>query len=302
MPRRHHFRTLFLSDLHLGSRACQAEPLARFLKHVHCEQLYLVGDVVDMWRLRQKWFFPNEHSKVIRRILKMSEKGTEVVFIPGNHDEAARRYNGLEFGGVTIKLAAVHEAMNGERWLVCHGDRFDLVVQHSRLLAKVGAVGYESLVSLDRRINTIRRWFGRPHLSLSQAVKHRVKQACTFISRFESVLAEAARKDGFDGVVCGHIHKAELREIDGVHYYNCGDWIESCTAIAELEDGSVRLIDAKSFLATIDAETSEDNFDRDDPDGLEQGESEVEPDWHALPLSAAFANGLLSRVEEEIAR
>lgn len=289
LTRRTHFRTLFLSDLHLGSRACQSEPLARFLKHVQCDRLYLVGDVLDMWRLRQKWYFPNEHSKVVRRILKMSEKGTEVVLIPGNHDEAARRYNGLEFGGITIKLAAVHEAVNGERWLVCHGDRFDLVVQHSRLLAKLGAVGYETLVSIDRRVNAIRRRLGRPHLSLSQAIKHRVKHACTFISRFEEVLAEAARKDGFAGVVCGHIHKAEVRDLGGVHYYNCGDWIESCTAIAEHEDGTVELIDAKAFLARIDADR--EGATEDDPDPIEI-EFEQEPDWHALPLTAAFARGI----------
>ena len=290
LNRKKHYRTLFLSDLHLGSRACQSEPLARFLKHVQCDQLFLVGDVLDMWRLKQKWYFPNDHTKIIRRILKMSEKGTEVVFIPGNHDEAARRYNGLEFGGVTIKLAAIHESARGERWLVCHGDRFDLVVQHSRLLAKIGGVAYEALVSLDRRVNAIRRRLGRPHLSLSQVVKYRVKKACNFISKFESTLAEAASKDGFHGVVCGHIHKAEIREIDGVHYYNCGDWIESCSAIAEHEDGRVELIDAKAFLAEIDAQGLQE-----EPDPIEL---ETEPDWHTLPLTSAFSGGILEELEE----
>ena len=284
MSKKLHCRTLFLSDLHLGSRACQAEPLARFLKHVKCDRLYLVGDVLDMWRLRQKWFFPNDHSKVVRRILKMAEKGTEVIYVPGNHDEAARRYNGLEFGGVTIKLVAEHETPDGEHWLVCHGDRFDLVVQHSRMLARIGGVAYETLVSIDRRVNAIRRRFGRPHVSLSQSIKSKVKGACTFISRFEEVLADAARKDGFDGVVCGHVHKAEIRDIDGVHYYNCGDWIEGCTALAEHDDGRIELVHAKAFLATID-----EHEDSDDPDQLE---IDFEPDWHALPLTTAFANGL----------
>ncbi len=288
------YRTLFLSDLHLGSRACQAAPLARFLKHVRCDRLYLVGDVIDMWRLRQKWYFPNEHSKVIRRILKMSERGTEVILIPGNHDEAARHYNGLEFGGVTIKLNAVHYSATGERWLVCHGDRFDLVVQHSRWLAKFGAVAYETLVSIDRRVNAVRRMVGRPHLSLSQSIKHRVKGACTFISRFESVLAEAARKDGFDGVVCGHIHKAELRDIEGVHYYNCGDWIESCTAIGERLDGTVELIDVKEYLARVDGRDPDDDHDPLDVD--------TTPDWHALPLTTVFASGFREPAEEEAVR
>ena len=246
-------RTLFLSDCHLGSSGAQAEQLARALKHVECESIYLVGDIIDMWRLRQRWYWPDAHNSVIRRLLKMSHRGTLITYIPGNHDEFARPFCGLTFGGIRISMDAVHETADGRRLLVTHGDQFDLVVRNSRMLALAGSMGYELLLKINRAYNAIRRLLSLPYDSLSQAIKARVKQACTFISNFEGALVAEARRGGFDGVVCGHIHKVEQRVIDGIDYYNCGDWVESCTMLVEHEDGRFEVVDGLAFLAKIDA-------------------------------------------------
>lgn len=247
------YRTLFISDCHLGSSGAQAEQLARYLKHVECETVYLVGDIIDMWRLKQRWHWPDAHNSVVRRLLKMSHRGTRIVYVPGNHDEAARQFCGLVFGGIDIAQDAVHEMADGRRYLVTHGDKFDLVVRNSRLLSIVGAVGYEALLKLNRVYNGCRQRCGLPYASLSQAIKARVKSACTFISNFEQALVAEARAGGFDGVICGHIHKAERRAMDGIDYVNCGDWVESCTAIAEHADGTLELVDGLAFLAARDA-------------------------------------------------
>jgi UDP-2,3-diacylglucosamine pyrophosphatase LpxH len=247
------YRTLFISDCHLGSNGAQAEQLARFLKHVECEEIFLVGDIIDMWRLRQRWYWPDSHNTVLRRLLKMSHKGTKITYVPGNHDEASRQFCGLVFGGIRIAMDAVHETADGRRLLVTHGDKFDLVVRHSRLLSVAGAVGYEMLLRLNRWYNRGRSLFGLPYDSLSQAIKARVKSACNFISNFETALVTEARRGGFTGVVCGHIHKAEQRRIDGIEYLNCGDWVESCTVLAEHADGRIELIDGLAFLAARDA-------------------------------------------------
>ena len=245
-------RTLFLSDCHLGSNGARADELARFLKQVECERLYLVGDIIDGWRLRQRWFWPDAHNTVFRRILKMSHRGTDVIYVPGNHDEAARQFCGLVFGGIRIATDAVHETADGRRLLVTHGDKFDLVVQNSRFLSVAGAVGYEILLRLNRWYNAARKLVGLQYYSLSQAIKARVKSACTFISNFEQALVEEARRGGFDGVVCGHIHKAEVRDLDGIRYLNCGDWVESCTALVEHADGRIELVDGLAFLKSRD--------------------------------------------------
>jgi UDP-2,3-diacylglucosamine pyrophosphatase LpxH len=269
------YRTLFISDCHLGSNGAQAEQLARFLKHVECDAVYLVGDIIDMWRLRQRWYWPDAHNTVLRRLLKMSHKGTAIVYVPGNHDEAARQFCGLSFGGVRVAMDAVHVAADGRRLLVTHGDRFDLVVRHSRLLSIAGAVGYEALLKINRVYNAARSLAGLPYDSLSQAIKARVKSACTFISNFEQALVQEARDGGYDGVVCGHIHKAEMRAIDGLEYFNCGDWVESCTVLVEHEDGRIELVDGLAFLAAHDAvkamrEGSGDDAEEADP-WLERG-------------------------------
>ena len=264
------YRTLFISDCHLGSSGAKAEELARFLKQVECDTVYLVGDVIDMWRLRQRWYWPNAHNSVMRRLLKMSHKGTTIVYVPGNHDEAARPFCGLSFGGMQMTMEAVHVTADGRRLLVTHGDQFDLVVRNSRLLALAGTVGYEMLLKINGVYNFGRRLFGLPYDSLSQAIKARVKSACNFISNFETALVAEARAGGFDGVVCGHIHKAEQRRIDDIEYLNCGDWVESCTALVEHEDGRVELLDGLAFLAARDAakaiaENSGDDSDETDP-------------------------------------
>jgi UDP-2,3-diacylglucosamine pyrophosphatase LpxH len=247
------YRTLFISDCHLGSNGAQADALARFLKHVEADEIYLVGDIIDMWRLKQRWYWPDSHNTVLRRLLKMSHKGTRIVYVPGNHDDASRQFCGLVFGGIEVAMEAVHETADGRRLLVTHGDKFDLVVRHSRLLSVAGSVGYEMLLGINKWYNRARRLFGLPYDSLSQAIKLRVKRACNFISNFETALVRDAKEGGYDGVVCGHIHKAEQRDMDGIAYLNCGDWVESCTALAEHADGRIELIHGLAFLAARDA-------------------------------------------------
>ena len=264
------YRTLFISDCHLGSSGAKAEELARFLKQIDCDTVYLVGDVIDMWRLRQRWYWPDAHNSVMRRLLKMSHKGTTIVYVPGNHDEAVRPFCGLSFGGMQMAMTAVHVTADGRRLLVTHGDQFDLVVRNSRLLALAGTVGYEVLLKINGGYNFGRRLFGLPYDSLSQAIKARVKSACNFISNFEQALVAEARAGGFDGVVCGHIHKAEQRMIGTLEYLNCGDWVESCTALVEHEDGRIELLDGLAFLAARDAakaiaDNSGDDSDETDP-------------------------------------
>lgn len=244
------YRAIFLSDIHMGSSSARVEDAAAFLKHVECDTLYLVGDIIDMWRLKSRWHWPEANNRLVRRVLKMAKRGTRVVFIPGNHDDAARQFVGLNFGGVLIQRNAIHETADGRRLLVMHGDEADVVVKHARLLSIVGGVAYEKLVILNRWINAIRRRAGKRPWSLSLAIKMRVKKACQHIARYEDALIEEARKVGAHGVVCGHIHKAEVRrgEID---YYNCGDWVEGSTALVEHDDGTMRILDGAAFLETV---------------------------------------------------
>jgi UDP-2,3-diacylglucosamine pyrophosphatase LpxH len=247
--RRTRYRTVWISDTHLGSTTVHAEELAYFLKSISCDRLYLVGDIVDMWRLRQRWKWPASHNAVIRRILKLSSRGTQVFYIPGNHDDAARQYAGVEFGGIKIVLNAAHRTADGRMLLVSHGDQYDLVVRHHRLLSMAGAAAYDALLGANRLWNLARGACGLPYHSLSQMIKQRVKSACTFISDFEQEIVSEAQRGGFDGVVCGHIHKADIR-IDvrgsGVAYYNSGDWVESCTALVEHDDGRIEIVDGRA--------------------------------------------------------
>ncbi len=244
------YRAVFISDAHLGSSGCRAAELASFLKRVRTDNLYLVGDIIDMWRLRQRWFWPEKHNRVITRLLKHARRGTRVLYIPGNHDEYARRYKDLEFGGIRIVLEAEHTTARGERLLVTHGDQFDLIIKHARMLSVIGAWGYDTLVVINNRLNWVRKRLGLDHWSLSMFVKSRVKTACQYIGKFEDVLSEEANRRGFDGVVCGHIHHAEIRSThQQVLYVNCGDWVESCTAVAEHLDGRLELINVVDWLA-----------------------------------------------------
>lgn len=248
------YRTVFISDVHLGFSGSHARDLAKLLKRIKCDKLYLVGDIIDMWRLKQRWHWPQEHNEVVRRILKLANKGTEVIYVPGNHDEAARQFTTLEFGGVEIRKTDIHETQNGRKLLITHGDQFDLVVKHSRMLSMLGGMAYDWLVCLNIYYNRIRALFGLKYWSLSHFVKMKVKNACTFISRFEQALAEEAKRQNLDGVVCGHIHKAEHTEIEGCQYYNCGDWVESCTLIVEHRDGTLEVIDGLELIEALEHE------------------------------------------------
>jgi len=240
---RHRVRTVWISDLHLGTPGCRADALLHFLRSVDCETLYLVGDIIDGWQLRRQWYWPQAHNDVVQKVLRKARKGTRVVFVPGNHDEFARRYVEHNFGGVDVVEDCVHRTLDGRLLWVTHGDLFDGVVQHARWLAFLGDKMYDVALELNRHFNSLRARLGLPYWSLSRYLKLRVKRAVSFISDFESALAREARRRGVDGVVCGHIHHAELRTIDGMLYANDGDWVESLTALVEHFDGQLQIID-----------------------------------------------------------
>ena len=235
-------RTAFISDIHLGTRGCQAELLLEFIRELDCETLYLVGDIVDGWKLRSGWFWPQAHNDVVQKILRMARKGVRVVYIPGNHDDRIRDFCGVHFGGLVVARDAIHEAADGRLYLVTHGDEFDGVVQNAKWLAFLGDWSDRGLLALNTHFNRVRRRMGLGYWSLSAFLKHRVKDAIKFIDQFESAMAEEARRRGVHGVICGHIHKAERRDIDGIDYLNDGDWVESCTALAEDFDGTFRIV------------------------------------------------------------
>lgn len=241
--KRTRYRTIFISDLHLGTAGCNAGLLLDFLKQHECETLYLVGDIVDGWALRRGWYWPQTHNDVIRVILKMAKHGTRVVYVPGNHDEHFRDYTGLEFGGIELLDEDVHVTADGRRLLVIHGDQFDNVVLYQRWLAFLGDHAYTLLLKSNRSVNWARRKLGLPYWSLAAHMKKRVKNAVAFISRFEEVVAHAAAERQVEGVVCGHIHSAEIRDFGDITYYNDGDWVESCTALVEEADGTLKIID-----------------------------------------------------------
>ena len=242
-------RTVWISDVHLGTPGCNADMLIDFLASIECETLYLVGDILDGWRLSRGWYWPDAHNEVIRRILKMAHRGTRVVLIAGNHDEMLRPYAGLSFGGVELALRAVHVTADGRRLLVTHGDEFDGIVLYARWLAFLGDKAYEILLKANRWVNLVRRQFKLPYWSLSSYMKKRVKNAVQFIGAYEEAVAHAARDMGVDGVVCGHIHCAEIRQIGDVTYYNDGDWVESCTALVEDFQGAMTIVDWADLCA-----------------------------------------------------
>jgi UDP-2,3-diacylglucosamine pyrophosphatase LpxH len=246
------YRTIWISDVHLGTRGCNADMLIDFLDHVDSDTMYLVGDIVDGWRLRKRFYWPAAHSDVVWRLLKRAGRGTKMIFIPGNHDEAFRQFCGLAFGGIAIKRNAIHETADGRRLLVLHGDEFDAITLAHRWLAHVGDTAYNLLMAANRGVNGFRRRFGMAYWSLSKHAKAKVKNAVAFISRFEEIVAEAAGARGVDGVVCGHIHTAEMREIAGIAYYNDGDWVESATALVEHFDGRMEILHWSDVIAARD--------------------------------------------------
>lgn len=235
-------RTIWISDTHLGSRGCKAEYLLAFLKAHRCRTLYLVGDIIDGWRMRRSIYWPQSHSNVLRRILTLAKEGTRVVYVTGNHDEFLRRYSNNRFGHIELVDEAVHATADGRRLWVVHGDRFDVVVRHHRMIALLGDVAYDVLLWANRWYNAARTRLGYGYWSLSAYLKHRVKQAVNFIGEYEKALADECLRRGLDGVVCGHIHHAEIRRFGTIEYYNCGDWVESCTALGEDALGRIELI------------------------------------------------------------
>jgi UDP-2,3-diacylglucosamine pyrophosphatase LpxH len=230
------YRSIFISDTHLGTRGSRAEFLADFLRSVSCENLYLVGDIIDGWRLRRSWFWDHHHDEVLRLILRHARGGTKIVYVPGNHDEMMRKYVplGLEIAGIKLQMETEHTTADGKRLLITHGDSFDSVVRHAKILALLGDWAYTVALGVNRYFNQIRVKLGYPYWSLSAWLK---------FDRFERALADDAHRRGFDGVVCGHIHHAEMRTVNGVLYLNDGDWVESCTALVEHADGKLELID-----------------------------------------------------------
>ncbi len=246
-------RTVWISDLHLGTPGCQARALLEFLRDVECETLYLVGDIIDGWQLRRSWYWPQAHNDVVQKILRKARKGTHVVFVPGNHDEFARRYAALNFGGVDVVEDCMHLTADGRRLWVTHGDLFDGVIQCAKWLAYVGDYAYEFTLKVNAWFNRARARLGLPYWSLSRYLKLKVKRAVSYVGDFEAAVAREAKKRGADGVVCGHIHHAEMRSIDGVLYCNDGDWVESLTALVEHLDGRLEILDRSRSLQPLAA-------------------------------------------------
>lgn len=239
---RRRFRTIWISDIHLGTKGCNAAMLIDFLDHTDSETMYLVGDIIDGWRLKKKFYWPPEHNDIVWRVLKRAHRGTRIVYIPGNHDEMVRPFCGMNFGGVEIKRADVHTTADERRLLVLHGDEFDTIMLAHRWLAFLGDALYHVMMGLNGWVNAVRNGLGLPYWSLSKAAKHKVKNAVEFISKYEEVVARAASERGVDGVVCGHIHTAEMRDFDGISYYNDGDWVEGCNALVEHFDGTMEIL------------------------------------------------------------
>jgi UDP-2,3-diacylglucosamine pyrophosphatase LpxH len=254
-PGRNQYRAIWISDVHLGSGGCQARYLLDFLRHNDAQYLYLVGDIIDGWRLKKGWYWPQAHNDVVQKILRKARKGTHIVFVPGNHDEAARQFCGLVFGDIQVRGEAFHTTLTGKRLWIVHGDLFDGVIQHAKWLAYVGDSLYSLILVLNGWFNRARVRLGFPYWSLSQYLKHQVKNAVNFISAFENAMTDEARRRGCDGVVCGHIHKAEIREIDGLLYCNDGDWVESLSALVETLEGELKLVYWTSLHAPSNAET-----------------------------------------------
>lgn len=235
-------RSVFISDVHLGFPGCSATYLLNFLRNVECEKIYLVGDIIDFLYMRKKMYWPQEHNDVIRTILGKAKHHTQVIYVPGNHDEIIRLHNDTALGNVLITDEIIHTTADGKRFLVLHGDQFDSVVKHSPLLALVGSKLYDWLLSANRLVSYIRYQLDLPYWSLAAALKHKVKGAVNYISNFETAVSQMAKRKKVDGMICGHIHRAEIRKIEDVLYCNCGDWVESCTALIEHQNGSLEIL------------------------------------------------------------
>lgn len=235
---------IFISDLHLGSTQCSHDILLDFLKNHECKTLYLVGDIIDFWALASKSYWPHQHNSIVQRILKMAKHGTKVIYVPGNHDSNMRDMDGYTFGNIEIHREYVHHSVTGHKYLLVHGDEYDTIAKYYEWVSKLGSHAYDLLIDLNRIVRVVSRYLGyESHFSLSAYVKYRVKEVVKFISDYELAIVSSLKDRGIDGVICGHIHHAEIREIDGIAYMNCGDFVESCTALVEWDNGRFEIID-----------------------------------------------------------
>jgi UDP-2,3-diacylglucosamine pyrophosphatase LpxH len=238
-----HYRTIWISDLHLGSTQCQADTLLDFLKHHESDKLYLVGDIIDFWALSKKTYWPTSHNTVIQKILRKARHGTQVIYVPGNHDENIREYDGYVFGDIVVKNQDIHTTVTGKRYLVVHGDEYDTIAKYHQWIAKLGSKGYDLLLELNRVLRSIRLFLGiKSHFSLAAYVKFKVKNAVQFISDYEESIVNTLKDEGLDGVVCGHIHHAEIKTMGSFTYINTGDFVESMTAVVETQTGELQLV------------------------------------------------------------
>ena len=258
-----HYRAIFISDLHLGTKRAQTAALLDFLRCTESDQLYIVGDFIDNWSLRKAWYWDQLHNDVMQKLLRKARKGTKLVYIPGNHDENFRNFLNLRFGRVAVLEETVHVTAKGKRYLVLHGDKFDGVVRFAPWLAKLGDTAYELSMDLNKGLNAVRRFLRLPYWSLSAYLKNRVKKAVEFISHFEEAVVRDAKARNCDGVICGHIHTPDDRMIDGIHYLNDGDWVESCTALVEHRDGSFEILNWNNPRIAQSTEQPHAHPDRD---------------------------------------
>ncbi len=256
------YRSVFISDTHLCCKDSQADMLYRFLDSFKCEYLYLVGDILDAWYVGKRTHWPKIYNRIMRKLLKMATKGTRVIYVPGNHDELARHLAGYTLGNVVITESMYHRTVDGRRMLVVHGDQFDTIVKYHVWLSHLGGTAYDALIFLNSIINAVRKRFNLPYVSLAGAVRRKVKGAVQVLTNFESTLVEIAKKEGVDGVICGHIHSPAVKEIDGITYLNSGDWIENCSAIVEHLNGDFSIVRAHDLFDH--AERSSDLVPDDD--------------------------------------
>lgn len=250
-----HFRTLWVSDTHLGGKNLNSDQLYEFLKNTESDYLYLVGDIIDLWKLQKKWYWPEINDQIIQLILKKSQNGTKVVYLPGNHDSLIRRYVGRTINGIPIREKIVHTLANGDTFLVLHGDQFDCIVQKNRWLAHLGSVLYDILLDCNRVYNKCRIFNKDKYFSISAYLKHRCKKAVNYMGDFEQTLLMEVKKQKVDGIICGHIHNASITTMENVVYGNSGDWVESCTALAENQNGNMGIIQWAEHMPQTETST-----------------------------------------------
>ena len=255
------YRSIWISDFHLGTRGCQSELLLEFIKHTQSEKLYLVGDIIDGWALKNTWYWPQSHNDVVQKILRKARHGTEVFYISGNHDEVMRGFVPVNFGGVSILNQFIHETVDKKKYLVVHGDQFDGIIQCAKWLAMLGSITYDFLIYFNRYINFFRKKLGYEYWSLSNYLKFTVKNAVKFVSEYEKLVCNYAKQFKVEGIICGHIHHANMQSMNGIHYINDGDWVESCTALVEHFDGKLELINWTEKRKEIFNETIDQNLE-----------------------------------------